>query len=116
MHMFSTLVMYILYTYVHHTALEKQRKYFEVSSEEKGIYCSLYEWSKPVPVHTAKARNNTNYLELPRQHSSCVDVGGVGLNGFIVAQDLSRRCRGHGGHQKTVPHSVPGEQVVSISI
>ena len=48
-------------------------------------------------------------LKLSGEHSPCVDVAGIGLNGLIVSQDLGRGGSGHGGQQQTVPHSVPAD-------
>lgn len=48
-------------------------------------------------------------LELSREDSAGVDVTGVGLDGLVVAQDLSCGGRGHGGQQQTVPDTMPGE-------
>ena len=47
------------------------------------------------------------YLKLSRQHSPGVDVGGVGFNGFVVAEDLCSGRGGHRGHQQAVPHTKP---------
>ena len=38
-------------------------------------------------------------LEFSREHSACVDVAGVGLDGLVVPQDLGCGGCGHGGQQ-----------------
>mmetsp|Transcript_23001 Transcript_23001/g.55770 ORF Transcript_23001/g.55770 Transcript_23001/m.55770 type:complete len:384 (+) Transcript_23001:718-1869(+) len=44
--------------------------------------------------------------ELTGQHTSCVHVLGVGLEGLVVAQDLGCGSRGHGRDKQTVPYAV----------
>lgn len=50
------------------------------------------------------------YLELSWEDSPCVDVTGVGLNGFVVAQDLSSGSSWHGGKEKAVSDAIPGNE------
>jgi hypothetical protein len=44
--------------------------------------------------------------ELPCQNSPCVDVGGVGLEGLVVAEDLACGCGGHGSDHQAVSEAV----------
>lgn len=46
------------------------------------------------------------YLKLSWEDSARVDVTGVGLNGFIIAQDLSSRSSWHGRKEKAVSDTV----------
>ena len=48
-----------------------------------------------------------DHLKLARQDPAGVNVAGVGLDGLVVAQDLSRGGRGHGGNQEAVSHTKP---------
>lgn len=50
------------------------------------------------------------YLELSWKDSACVDVTGVGLNGFVVAQDLSSGSSWHGRKEKAVSDTMPGKE------
>jgi len=56
------------------------------------------------------------YLELSWKDSACVDVAGVGLNGFIVAQDLSSGSSWHRGKEKTVSDTIPGNESHELEI
>ena len=47
-------------------------------------------------------------LELPAEDPPGADVAGVGLHGLVVAEDLGRGRRVHGGQQQRVAHSVLG--------
>ena len=47
-----------------------------------------------------------DHLELPGEDSTSVDVASVGLNGLVVAQDLSSGGSRHGGQQQAVPHTM----------
>mmetsp|Transcript_73652 Transcript_73652/g.208598 ORF Transcript_73652/g.208598 Transcript_73652/m.208598 type:complete len:573 (-) Transcript_73652:343-2061(-) len=47
--------------------------------------------------------------ELARQDAAHVQVLGVGLEGFVVAQNLGGAGRGHGRHEQGVPETVPGD-------
>lgn len=42
---------------------------------------------------------------------AAVDVGGVGLEALVVAEDLAGGGGGHGGHQEGVPHAVLGDHL-----
>ena len=43
-----------------------------------------------------------HHLELPGQHPTAVDVAGVGLDGLVVAEDLSGGGRWHGSQEEAV--------------
>lgn len=47
-----------------------------------------------------------NTDELSRQDSPCVDVGGVGLEGFVVAEDLACGGGGHWSDHQAVSEAV----------
>lgn len=46
------------------------------------------------------------YLKLSGEDSACVDVTGVRLDGFIIAQDLSSRSSWHGRKEKAVSDTI----------
>ena len=57
-------------------------------------------------LHQVLEKVLVDHLELATEHSPGVDVAGVRLHGLVVAEDLRRAGRGHGGHQQAVPDPV----------
>ena len=62
--------------------------------------------SPDAKLHQVLEKMLVDDLELPAEHPPGVDVAGVGLHGLVVAEDLRRAGRGHGGHQQAVPDPV----------